>query len=56
MDKIIHRRPQADGLLLDGALVLDEKQLTNREFIKMQVVANRLVHIHHGHHKSIVSA
>jgi hypothetical protein len=37
-------------LLLDRALVLDEQQFPHNEFIEMQVVANRLVHIHHRDH------
>jgi hypothetical protein len=42
--------------LLDRAFVLDEKQFSDREFIEMQIRANRLVSIHHGDHKAIASA
>jgi hypothetical protein len=41
--------------LLDRALVLDEKQLPDDEFIEMQIRANLVVHIHQWTHRAIPS-
>ena len=42
------KREQRKKCLIERALVLDEKQFPYREFIEMQIFANRVVRIHHG--------
>jgi hypothetical protein len=44
------------GFWLDRALVFDEKQLSDDEFIEMQIRANLVVPIHQGGHRAIASA
>jgi hypothetical protein len=56
MNKIVRRRPHAGSFFFNRALVLDEKQLAHREFIEVQIRANRIVHIHHRGHKAVASA
>jgi len=54
-ERKIHRRPHARDLLLNGTLVVGEKQLAHGEFVQMQIRANYFVGIDHGAYNALGS-